>query len=164
MAKLTLTTVSSGYMSATALEANFNAIETAFEKLTDFVIENPNTDVTSVCILVGANNLEQRTASPSELALVMLNSIRNLLKRISGQVYVYALLPRLDNASMDRNTSHFNTQLASGLFQARLQRVVFQQNIIQREAKLYHSDGRTLAGAGLNKLMRSVRKNLANER
>ena len=31
MAKLTLTTVSSGYMSATALEANFNAIETAFE-------------------------------------------------------------------------------------------------------------------------------------
>uniref|UniRef100_A0A7M5XCH3 Uncharacterized protein n=1 Tax=Clytia hemisphaerica TaxID=252671 RepID=A0A7M5XCH3_9CNID len=139
-------------------------IETAFEKLTDFVIENPNTDITSVCILVGANNLEQRTASPSELALVMLNSIRNLLKRISGQVFVYALLPRLDNASMDRNASHFNTQLASGLFQARLQRVVFQQNIIQREAKLYHSDGRTLAGAGLNKLMRSVRKSMANER
>jgi len=94
----------------------------------------------------------------------MLNSIRNLLKRISGQVYVYSLMPRLDNATLDRNTSHFNSQLASGLFQARLTRVIFQQNIILREAKLFQSDGRTLAGAGLNKLMRSVRKNLANER
>jgi len=144
-------------------KANYT-IETGFEKLTDYVIENPNTDVNSVCILLGANNLEQRTAPPTDLALLMLNSIRNLLKRISGQVYVYSLMPRLDNATLDRNTSHFNSQLASGLFQARLTRVIFQQNIILREAKLFQSDGRTLAGAGLNKLMRSVRKNLANER
>ena len=139
-------------------------IETGFEKLTDFVIENPNTDVVSVVILLGANNLEQRVTPPAELALLMLNSIRNLLKRITGQVYVYSLFPRLDSAMMDRNTTHFNNQLANGLFQARLSRVVFQQNIIPREAKLFQSDGRTLAGAGLNKLMRSVRKNLANER
>ena len=79
-------------------------------------------------------------------------------------MYVYSLFPRLDSAMMDRNTTHFNNQLANGLFQARLSRVVYQQNIIPREAKLFQSDGRTLAGAGLNKLMRSVRKNLANER
>ena len=139
-------------------------IETGFEKLTDFVIDNPNTDVVSVCILLGANNLDQRTTPPGEVALLMLNSVRNLLKRITGQVYVYALLPRIDNATMDRSTTHFNNQLASGLFQARMSRVVFQQNIIPREAKLFQSDGRTLAGAGLNKLMRSVRKSLANER
>ena len=139
-------------------------IETGFEKLTDFVIENPNTDVTSVCILLGANNLDQRAPPPAELSLLMLNSVRNLLKRITGQVYVYALFPRLDNASMDRNTSHFNNQLANGLFQARLPRVQFQQNVIPREAKLFQSDGKSLTGAGLNKLMRSVRKNFANER
>lgn len=139
-------------------------IETGFEKLTDFVIENPNTDVVSVVILLGANNLDQRTTPPAELALLMLNSVRNLLKRITGQVYVYSLFPRLDSASMDRNTTHFNNQLANGLFQARMSRVVFQQNIIPREAKLFQSDGRTLAGAGLNKLMRNVRKNLANDR
>lgn len=141
-----------------------HTVESGFEKLTDFVIENPNFDVSAVCILLGANNLEHRSAQPTDLALYMLNSLRNLTKRISGYVYVYALLPRLDNATLDRQITHFNSQLANGLFQARLPRVTIQQNIIQREAKLFHADGKTLAGAGLNKLMRAVRKNMANDR
>lgn len=139
-------------------------LENGFERLTEYVINNPGKEVASVCILLGGNNLDQRTAAPVELAMTMMSAIKDLLKRISGHVFVYALLPRLDNATLDRNVSHFNSQLASALFQARLSRVSFVQNIIPREAKCFQSDGKSLAGAGLNKLMRTVRKNMSGER
>lgn len=138
-----------------------STIETGFDKVTDFVIQNPEVEIETVCILLGANNIEQKQHLPPELAINMMSHIKDLLKRISGHIYVYTLPPRLDDAAMDRKAMQFNAQLSSSLYHAKLQRVTLMQSVVPRETRCFQKDGLHLAGPGLNKMLRAIRQNMA---